>query len=207
MTPKEVVYTATVRSAKTKAVNLCATDLNDDPPEFVKSKNSSTPDDPNGETPPDNKKPDLSIPVFDATHSIGRTFLMDQQADGQRFRAKIVELVEAHEGDIINHPDRLKYVCSVDDDTAEEIFTYNKLMDYLAKDEENLVYWKMKQIVLHQGPIRENHPDWKGSTYNVMIKWENGEIASEPLTNIAADDLCTRHQEAELTQYARPETI
>jgi hypothetical protein len=31
------------------------------------------------------------------------------------------------------------------------------------------------------------YPDYKCSTYNVMIEWENGEITSEPLKMIAKD--------------------
>ena len=40
----------------------------------------------------------------------------------------------------------------------------------------------------HQGPLHTRHPDYKGSSYNVMIEWENGEISSEPLHVIAKDD-------------------
>jgi len=47
------------------------------------------------------------------------------------------------------------------------------------------VLWHMK------GPLKQNHPNYKGSTYNVMIEWENGEITSEPLSIIAADDPVT----------------
>ena len=43
----------------------------------------------------------------------------------------------------------------------------------------------------HEGPLARNHPNYKGSTYNVMIEWENGEITSEPLSVIAADDPVT----------------
>jgi len=40
--------------------------------------------------------------------------------------------------------------------------------------------------VAHEGPLKPNHPNYKGSTYNVMIEWENGEI-----TVIAADNPVT----------------
>ena len=48
--------------------------------------------------------------------------------------------------------------------------------------------WKFKKIAAHEGPIDKNHPSWRGSSYNVMLEWENGEITSEPLNAIAADD-------------------
>ena len=39
-------------------------------------------------------------------------------------------------------------------------------------------------------------PNYKGSKYNVNMRWENDEITSEPLKVIAADDSVT------LAQYA-----
>ncbi len=43
----------------------------------------------------------------------------------------------------------------------------------------------------HEGPLRPTDPSYKGSKYNIMIEWENGEITSKPLTLIAADDPIT----------------
>ena len=157
----------------------------------MKSKSESLPSLVSGETVLDTHDKLRTMLLIDASGLIGRTFLMDEESDGQRHCAKIVELVEAHEGDTINHPERLKFVCSVDHNTSEEVFTYNELMDYLAKDEEDPVYWKMKRITSHQGPLNPKHPNWNGSSYNVMVEWETGEITSEPLTTIAADDLVT----------------
>jgi hypothetical protein len=51
--------------------------------------------------------------------------------------------------------------------------------------------WKFRHIISHQGPIKPGHPDYKGSMYNVMIEWENGEVTTEPLQIIAADDPVT----------------
>ena len=60
-----------------------------------------------------------------------------------------------------------------------------------AKDIDNGIVWKFKRIVSHQGPLTTNHPDYNGSTYNIMIEWENGETTSEPLQAIAKDDPVT----------------
>jgi hypothetical protein len=57
----------------------------------------------------------------------------------------------------------------------------------LEADDDNTV-WKFKRIAAHQGPLTPKDDGWNGSTYNVMIEWENGEITSEPLSIIAADD-------------------
>ena len=144
---------------------------------------------------PPNKSPQeesqTGPPLFDPEDLVGRTFLMDEREDGQRFRARIVKLLDDHESELHDNPTRIKFLCSVNEDEAEEIITYNQMLEYITRDEENPVVWKFKRISSHQGPLKHDHPDYKGSIYNVMIEWENGEITSEPLSIIAADDPVT----------------
>jgi len=52
------------------------------------------------------------------------------------------------------------------------------------------------------------HPSYKGSSYNVLVEWEHGEIISEPLSIIAADDpvtcaICTRNNLLNLGGWKR----
>ena len=65
--------------------------------------------------------------------------------------------------------------------------SYNDLLNSLEEDGESIV-WKFKRILAHQGPLTPKDKDWNGSAYNVMVEWENGEITTEPLSIIAADD-------------------
>ena len=65
--------------------------------------------------------------------------------------------------------------------------SYNDLLRSLEDDGEGIV-WKFKCISAHQGPLTPKDKDWNGSTYNIMVEWENGEITIEPLVIIAADD-------------------
>ena len=77
----------------------------------------------------------------------------------------------------------------MNDDTIEEIFTYNELLDHINNSEEDdLIEWKFKAITAHEGPLPRSHPNYNGSPYNLTIEWENGEIINEPLNIIAADD-------------------
>jgi hypothetical protein len=64
---------------------------------------------------------------------------------------------------------RQKFLVSVNKDIAEEIITHNKLLEYLAKDEENKVVWKFNHIVSHVGPLKPGNVDYKGSPYNPVI--------------------------------------
>ena len=139
----------------------------------------------------DDKSLPPSTPIINPEDLVGRTFLMDKQEDGQQFRAKIVKLIDNHSEDLEDDKTRIKFLLNVNDDTSEEIITYNQLLNFLAKDSDNDIVWKFKRIVSHQGPLTPSHPDYKGSMYNVMVEWENGETTKEPLTIIAKDDPVT----------------
>jgi hypothetical protein len=80
---------------------------------------------------------------------------------------------------------------SINDDESEEIITYNQLLEYLSRDKENDIVWKFQRIVSHQGPLKPTHPDYNGSSYNVLVEWENGETNKEPLQVIAKDNPVT----------------
>jgi hypothetical protein len=118
-------------------------------------------------------------PVFNPEDLIGRSFFMDKQEDGQQFRGRIVALLEDHESTLEDNPTRLQFRVSVNEDKIEEIITYNKMLDYITKDEESDIQWKFRRIISHEN---------KGSQCNLLIEWESGEITSEPLKVIAADD-------------------
>lgn len=132
-----------------------------------------------------------SMPIFDPTELIGKTFLLNPKEDGQRFRARIVQLIEDHESAFEDNPTRIKFLLSVNNDTAEEIISYNEMLDYIGREDENPVTWKFRRIVSHQGPLKPEHADYNGSTYNVLVEWENGEVTKEPLSIIGADDPVT----------------
>ena len=81
---------------------------------------------------PENEQVPRDTPVFKLEDLVGQTFLMDEQNDGQRFRARIVKLIEDHESDLDDNPTRMKFICSVNNDQAEEVFAYNELLDYIS---------------------------------------------------------------------------
>jgi hypothetical protein len=113
---------------------------------------------------------------------LGCTFLLDTQEDGQRFRACIVECISDHESNVRRSDDDVKFRISVNEDEYKDIITYNKLMDFIEKNQENdAIVWRFRCIVGHQGPLLQHDKDYNGSRFNVLVKWENGEITTEPL--------------------------
>jgi hypothetical protein len=137
------------------------------------------------------------MPIFHPSDLVGRTFLMEPQEDGQHFHACIVCALDNHDHEFMvaacTNPAHIKFLCSINNDMREEIILYNELLDYLSKqdEDEDTIILKFQCITGHEGPLSSNHPHYNGSHYNVMIKWETGEITSEPLAIIAKDDPVT----------------
>jgi hypothetical protein len=65
------------------------------------------------------------MPTIDPKHLIGRTFLKDTESDGQRFRVRIVRAVTEKDAELKRGPNHIKFLCEVDGDTADDIYTYN----------------------------------------------------------------------------------
>ena len=100
--------------------------------------------------------------------------------------------------DIDNHGqslENIKFKLKTNKDQAEEIMSYNQLMDYIQKgtdaEEDPDSLFKFRDIVAHQGPLESTDPNHKGSKYNVMVEWESGEVTYEPLALISKDDPIT----------------
>jgi hypothetical protein len=68
---------------------------------------------------------------------------------------------------------------------------YGEVLNNINKDSEQEVLWRFKRIIGHQGPLSHKDKDYKGSTFNVQVEWENGEVTYEPLKNISKDDPVT----------------
>lgn len=55
--------------------------------------------------------------------------------------------------------------------------------------EDNI--WKFQSIDAHQPPLNRSDPNYKGSSWNVRVLWENREVSYEPLSIIAKSDPVT----------------
>ena len=135
---------------------------------------------------------DNPIPManIDIPHLPGRSFLLPPEDNGERHMAKII--------DIDDHGQPLEdinFKLKINKDQAEEIMSYNQLMDYIQKgtdaEEDPDSLFKFRDIVSHQGPLESTDPNHKGSKYNVMVEWESGEVTYEPLTLICKNDPIT----------------
>jgi hypothetical protein len=134
--------------ADPNARNLRLDPLNDEPPEVIWSLQKASPASDHGEDfslhsmEPADESPERPSTgnvtvIVDPQELLGRTFLMDTQEDGQRFRARIVECISDHESNIRCSDDHVKFRISVNEDKYEETITYNELLDFIKKNQEN----------------------------------------------------------------------
>ncbi len=118
----------------------------------------------------------------------GKALLIDPHEESQHCRASIVRVIEDRDGETADNPTRTELLCSINDDKSQEI----DFLSHIESDEaEETSVLKYKRITAHEGPLIRTHADWKGSSYNVMMELENGNITSEPLAVIAAADPIT----------------
>ena len=73
-------------------------------------------------------------------------------------------------------------------DKKEELMTYKDILDYIEwnHEEQGGIYWKFRRFIGHQ-KVKKGDKDYKGSSWNLMIEWEDGERSEEPLTLFFAD--------------------
>jgi hypothetical protein len=140
--------------ADPNARNLRLDPLNDQPPEVIQSLRKASPVSDHGEDfslhsmEPADESPERpstgdDTVIVDPQELLGCTFLMDTQEDGQRFRARIVECISDHESNVPHSDDHVNFRISVNEDEYEETITYNELLDFIEKNQENdAIVWQ-----------------------------------------------------------------
>jgi hypothetical protein len=131
--------------------------------------------------------------AIDPKDLLGRTFLKDSAADGQHFRARVLHAILEHDAYLKLEPQHVKFLCEVDGDTADEIYTYNQVLDFIERDNLDMdsdmkQLYRFRRINGYQGQLCTSDADYKGSTYNVLEEWESGEITYKPLDMIGKEN-------------------
>ena len=133
-----------------------------------------------------NEESTRPMALVDPEELVGFTFDMPDK-HGNLQATTIVKAIDEHQKQIIDSSKHKKFKVSRNNDQYEEILSYNEIVDYIEKQGEEPLYWELRHIVSHQGPLQAHHPSYKGSPYNVRVEWENGEITDEPISIIAVD--------------------
>ena len=108
------------------------------------------------------------VPKFSPEELIGLTFLHERD-NGDKVRAKVVKKIL--DQDAKNHQN-IKMLIEIDD--VEELIAYTELADIMEKqheeDSQKEDFFTYQGILDHQGPIKQSHKDYKGSSYNVLVQ-------------------------------------
>ena len=135
--------------------------------QFVNSQSSEDEDNP------------IPMANIDIPNLLGRSFLLPPEDNGERHMAKIID-IDDHGQPL----EDIKFKLKINKDQAEEIMSYNQLMDYIQKgtdaEEDPDSLFKFRDIIAHQGPLESTDPNHKGRKYNVMVEWESGEVTMSP---------------------------
>ena len=117
--------------------------LDESTPNFEQLVNSQSGED------EDNPMPMANI---DVPNLLGRSFLLPPEDNGERHMAKIID-IDDHGQPL----EDIKFKMKINKDQAEEIMSYNQLMDYIQKgtdaEEDPDSLFKFRDIVAHQGPL------------------------------------------------------
>ena len=95
----------------------------------------------------------------------------------------------------MNHQ-KIKFLLSLGDRQLKEIISYNKLSDLAtesmaAKESGQSEFSLYSGIIDHQGPLKSHDPKYCGSSYNVLVAWDDGMQTWELLNMMAKQDLVT----------------
>jgi hypothetical protein len=90
-----------------------------------------------------------SFVLIDPADLIGRSFLKDQD-NRENHHVHIVQLVEDHLNKAEGNPDRIKYLCKLNEGDHEELIAYNEILNYLENQEHNDLLWNFQRIVSHE---------------------------------------------------------
>ena len=116
---------------------------------------------------------------------------MNKEEGSDLVTAKILKEIADQGLGLAAQPECKCFLASINDEEYEEIMTYNDILGHINRQgetEDSPDLWKFKRISGHQGPLKSTDKDYNGSSFNVRVEWDNGEMTYEPLSIIAADD-------------------
>ena len=132
------------------------------------------------------------LPTFAPDELIGCTYLHETE-NGELICAKVTRKIL--DRDAANHQ-KIKFLINVGDDAYEEIMAYNELSDIIERQVEAEMHGELdtctfQEILAHEDPLSPHSPPYKGSWYNVCVRWSDGSETWEPLNMIGKDDPVT----------------
>ena len=130
----------------------------------------------------------VHLPTFSPDELLGMTILKDN--GGELVHAKVVRKIMDHDAE--NH-DQIKFLLGLGDGQLEELISYNELSDLVTeslatKESGQQDFASFSGILDHQGPLKAHDPQYKGSSYSILVSWDDGSQTWEPINLIGKQD-------------------
>ena len=102
----------------------------------------------------------------------------------------MAEVTLDHADGVNNDSTLTKFCCRINNNDAyQEIIEHDQVMDCIESSNNQPMFWELRCMTVHQGPLPPTHPECNGSPHNVTVEWKNGETTDKPLAVIALDAL------------------
>ena len=130
----------------------------------------------------------VNIPIFSPDELLGMAVLREH--DDIMVHAKVVQKIM--DQDEMNHQ-KIKFLLSLGDRELEEIISYNGLSNLVtesmaAKESGQSECFSYSGIADHQWPLKSHDLKYRGSSYNVLVTWDDSMQTWEPLNMMAKQD-------------------
>ena len=78
------------------------------------------------------------MPIIDPEELVGKVLSVTKE-DGETTRIKVIEAISDHHDANSVYKPTVKFKCSVNNDAYEEVLSYNQILEYLAKEDNDIV--------------------------------------------------------------------
>ena len=130
----------------------------------------------------------VHLPMFCPGELLRMTLL--RPVDDQLIRAKVVRKIMDRDAE--NHQ-QIKFLLVLGDGKLEKIISYSEHSDLVteslaAKESGQQDIISYAGILDHQGPLKNHDSKYKGSSYNVLVDWDDKTQMWEPLNTMTKQD-------------------
>jgi hypothetical protein len=134
----------------------------------------------------------IQLPTFSPEQLIGKSFPRTYDS-GNTYKATVVKRINAHQEQTKRET---KFLLDIGDGAFDELISYHELSQLISNHQTLHPHdpdtpWTFTSILDHIGPLPTDHPEYKGSAYYLLIRWDDDSETYEPLAIMFRDDPVT----------------
>ena len=126
-----------------------------------------------------------SLPTFDSSDLLGRTFITNPDDNQEQRRAKIFDIALSDERTADGMQPLFSFKAKVGDKVHEHVMTYNRMLEWCDRDLDKGDFYRFVRILGHR-----KKSSAKGG-WQVLVEWASGETTWNDLTDTFQGDPVT----------------